>query len=198
MNWMYKIINVGIPKYLTDLIPKREIGYNTSNGNKPFFNCRTESSKNLFFPYAIEAWFSLDPTIINSKSLEIFESKLLTFIRPVQRSIYSVCNPQSIKFLTRFRLGMSHLNEHRFRHNFKDCINLTCSYSLDVENKLHFFLHCQHYSTFRMGLMNKVNQIDENFSYLSDDTKISLLLYGDSRFGGNKNNFILSPSITYI
>ena len=49
-----------------------------------------------------------------------------------------------------------------------------------------------------MGLMNKVNQIDENFSYLSDDNKVSLLLYGDSRFDDNKNNFILSVSITYI
>ena len=49
-----------------------------------------------------------------------------------------------------------------------------------------------------MGLMNKVNQIDENFSYLSDDNKVSFLLYGDSRFDDNKNNFILSASITYI
>ena len=49
-----------------------------------------------------------------------------------------------------------------------------------------------------MGLMNKVNQIDENFSYLSDDNKVSLLVYGDSRFDDNKNNFILSASITYI
>ena len=76
---------------------------------------------------------------------------------------------------------------------------------MEVENTLHFFLHCQHYSAFRMGLMNKVNQIDENFSYLSDDNKVSLLLYGDSRFDDNKNNFILfslnylySASITYI
>ena len=49
-----------------------------------------------------------------------------------------------------------------------------------------------------MGLMNKVNQIDENFSCLSDDNKVSLLLYGDSRFNDNKNDFILSASITYI
>ena len=33
---MYKIINIGIPKYLTDLIPKRKIGYKITNGNKPF------------------------------------------------------------------------------------------------------------------------------------------------------------------
>ena len=46
--------------------------------------------------------------------------------------------------------------------------------------------------SFRMGRMNKVNQIDESFSYLSDDNKVRLLLYGDSRFDDNKNNFILS------
>ena len=129
----------------------------------------------------------------------------MAFIRPAQRSIYNMFNPQGLKFLTRLRLELSHLNKHRFRHNFKDCINPLCSCSLEVENTLHFFLHCHHYSTFRMGLMNKVNQIDENFSYLSDDKKVSPLLYGDSRFDDNKNNFILfslnylySASITYI
>ena len=170
---MYKIINIGIPKYLTDLIPKREIGYNIRNRNKSFFHCRTESFKNSFLSYTIEAWYSSDPSIINSNLLEVFKSKLLAFIRPGQRSIYNVFNPQGLKFLTRLRLGLSHLNEHRFRHNFKDCINPLCSCSLEVENTLHFFLHCHHYSIFRMGLMNKVNQIDESFSYLSDDNKVS-------------------------
>ena len=38
---MYKTLNIGIPKYLTDLVPKREIGYNIRNGNKSFFKWRT-------------------------------------------------------------------------------------------------------------------------------------------------------------
>ena len=49
-----------------------------------------------------------------------------------------------------------------------------------------------------MGLMNKVNQINENISYLSDDNKVSLLLYGDSRFDDNKNNSILSTTIIIL
>ena len=49
-----------------------------------------------------------------------------------------------------------------------------------------------------MSLMEKKNQIDENFSYLSDDEKLSLLLHGDSRFDDNKNNFISLASTTYI
>ena len=103
---MYKIINIGIPKYLTDLIPKREIGYNIRNRNKSFFHCRTESFKNSFCPFTTEAWYGLDQSIINSNSLEVFKSKLLAFIRPVQRSIYNVSNPQSRKFVTRLRLGL--------------------------------------------------------------------------------------------
>ena len=61
-------------------VNKREIGYNIRNSNKSFFHGRTESFKNSFFPYTIEAWYSLDPSIINSNSLEVFKSKLLAFI----------------------------------------------------------------------------------------------------------------------
>ena len=185
---MYKIINIGTPKYLTELIPKREIGY------KSFFHCRTKSFKNSFSPYTTEAWYRLDLSIINSESLEVFKSKSLAAIRPVQRSIYNVFNLQGLKFLT-LSLGLSHFNKHRFKHNFKDCINSLCSCSLEVENTLHFFLHCNHYSNFHMGLMNKVNQIDEDFSYLSDDNKVSLLLYGDSRIDGNKKISSYHPQL---
>ena len=60
----------------------------------------TESFKNSFFRLTIGAWYSLDPVVINSKSLEVFKSKLFAFIQPIQRSIYSVFNPQGLKFLT--------------------------------------------------------------------------------------------------
>ena len=32
--------------------------------------------------------------------------------------IYNIFDPKGLKFLTRLGLGLSHLNEHRFRHNF--------------------------------------------------------------------------------
>ena len=52
---MYNIINIGIPKYLTDLIPIREIGYNIKNRNESFRHCRNESFKLSFFPFTTEA-----------------------------------------------------------------------------------------------------------------------------------------------
>ena len=91
---MHKIIN-GIPNYFTDLFPRSEIGYKIG-------------LTKLFFLYTIEGWYSVDPTIINSKSLDVFKNKLLAFIRPVQPSIYSVFNPQGLTFLIRLRLRLSH------------------------------------------------------------------------------------------
>ena len=73
---------------------KREISYNTRNRNQSLLHCRTESFKNSYFPYTIEAWCSLDQSIINSNSLDVFKSKLLVFIRPVQRTVYNMFNPQ--------------------------------------------------------------------------------------------------------
>ena len=45
--------------------------------------------------------------------------------------------------------------------------------------------------------MSKANQIDENVSCLSDDNRVSLLVYGDSRFDNNKTKFNLI-NLTYI
>ena len=68
----YIAIQIGHVKDIKcDLIPKREIGYNTKNRNKSFFHCRTESFKNSFFPFTTEAWYGLDTSIINSNSLKV-------------------------------------------------------------------------------------------------------------------------------
>ena len=74
------------------------------------FNCRTKSFENSFSPHTAEAWYSLESTTTNFKSLEVFKSILLAFIQPAQRSIYSVFNLQRLKCLTRLRLEISRLN----------------------------------------------------------------------------------------
>ena len=100
--------------------------------------------------------------------------------------------------MTRLRLGFSHLNEHRLRHNFQDCMNLLCSSSLEIEDTSHYLLHCHHFSQYRIDLINSVKSILENFESLSDNVKKDILLYGDSRLDGNKNKFILEVTLTYI
>ena len=100
--------------------------------------------------------------------------------------------------LTRLRLGLSHLNEHRFWHNFQDCLNPLCSCSLEIEDTSHYLLHCHHFSHHRVVLMNSVKSICDNFDSMSDNVKEDLLLYGDSRFDENKNKVILKATINYM
>ena len=119
----------------------------------------------------------------------------MSFIRPLESSVYKYIIPIGLKFLI---LGFSHLNEHRFRHNFQDCVNPLCSCSLEIKDTSHYLLHCHHFSRYRIDLMNCVKSILKNFESLSDSVKKDILLYGDSRLDGNKNKFILEPTLTCI
>ena len=73
--------------------------------------------------------------------------------------MYIIFDPIGLKFLTRLRLDFSHLNEHRFRHNFQDCLNPLCSCSLQTEDTTHYLLHCHHFSQNRIDLINSVKYI---------------------------------------
>ena len=103
-----------------------------------------------------------------------------------------------MKFLTRLCLGFSHLNEHRFQHNFQDFMNPLCSCSLDIGDTSLYFLHCYYFSQHHIDLMNSVKSILESFQYLPENVKKDILLYGESRLDGNKNKFILEAPLTYI
>ena len=142
--------------YLINLVPKCEPTIRTRSNSILIFNCRTDCFKYSFFPSALNDWFNLDLNIRNVGSVSLFKSRLLYFIRPVQRNIYNFFNRKGLKFLTRMRLGFSHLNEHRFRHNFQDRLNHLCSCSLEVKDTSRYLLHCHHFSWNRVDLMNGV------------------------------------------
>ena len=198
LSCMFKIMKREAPNYLINLIPRCEQTIRTRNNHIPNYHCRTDCFKYSFFPSTLNEWFKLDNNIRNSESIKIFKSKLLSFIRPVQSSIYSIFDPEGLKLLTRLRLGFTHLNEHKFRHNFQVCLNPLCSCSLEIEVTSHYLLHCHHFSNHRTDLMNSVNLIIPNFESMNDNIKKDILLYGDSRFDENKNKIILEATINFL
>ena len=48
----------------------------------------------------------------------MLNSKLLSFILPVQTNVYNIFDPKGLTFLTCLRLGFSYLNERRFLTQF--------------------------------------------------------------------------------
>ena len=177
---MFKIMKNEASNYLINLIPKCEAVIRTRNNNFPTYKCRTVCFKYSFFPSTLNNWFRLDINIRNSESISLFKSRLSSFIRSSQSNIYNIFDPIGLKLLTRFRLGLSHLNEHKFRHNFQDCLNPLCSCSLEIEDTTHYLLHCQHFSNHCYDLMDSVKSIIPNFESLTDNNRIDILLYGDS------------------
>ena len=195
---MFKIVKEEAPNYLINLIPKIQQTTRTRINCMSTFYCRTDCFKNSFFPSTLNNWYKLDETIRNSESISIFKSRLLSSIHPLESNVYNIFDPIGLKFLTRLCLGFNHLTEHRFQHNFQDCMNPLCSCSLEIEDTSHYLLHCHHFSQCRTDLMNSVKSILENFESLSDNVQTDILLYGDSCLDGNKNKFILEATLTYI
>ena len=141
-------------------------------------------------------WNKLDPDYRNLDSHEMFRKKLLNFIRPSEKSIFNIYDPQGSKLLNRLRLGFSHLREHKFRHNFADTVNPLCSCALETESTDHFFLRCQNYVSFRTALMNELSSI--NSEVISIDPVLLVILYGDKMLSGNSNQQVLTATINYI
>ena len=71
---------------------------------------------------------------------------ILSFIRP-KENLFAIHDAKCIKLLTSLRLNFSHLNEHKFRHSFRDIVDLICRCGLETETTLHFLLHCRLHST---------------------------------------------------
>ena len=146
----YKIKNNGIPSYLAKLITSESHLYNTRNTrNFTIHSCKTDSCKYFFFSWTINEWNKLNFNIRTS-SFTIFRANLIKIIRPIPNPISRIFNPLGLKLIKRLWLGLSHLNEHRFNHNFNNFINPLCTCNLDTESPVHFFLHCNYYTSARI------------------------------------------------
>ena len=115
--------------------------------------------KNSFFPSVIAECFKLDSDIGNLSSLSLFKSKILKFIRPNPKSIFNCHKPKAIKHLSRIRLGLSHLCEHKFNYSFQDVLNPICACGSDVEIPCHYFIYCPIFDAELNTLLNNIRQV---------------------------------------
>ena len=81
---------------------------------------------------------------------------LIKQIRHSPNDIFNIRCSTGLKLLTCLRLGLSHLREHKFNHNFKNTLNPLCPCSLESESTSHFFLHCHNFVEQRNNLKNEL------------------------------------------
>ena len=180
---------------VSNLIRVRETRHSNSI---PAIHARHNYFSNSFFPSTISEWSNLDCKIRNSRSLSIFLKNLLNLMRPCANSIFNIHNPYGIKLLTRLRLGLSHLRDHKFRHCFQDTLSPLYDYGNDTETTAHFFLHCSSFHTPRQTLLNNIRNINEQILSHGKDQLIQIFLYGNPNGNLTVNRLILNATIEYL
>ena len=158
---------VGSENYRSFTKSLRSPNYVTRNiHNISLLKTRYTFFKNSFFPSTVIEWNKLDHNIRNSSRFNNFRKNVLKFIRPSANSLFNCYNPKGLKFITRLRLGLSHLREREFKHSFQDSLNPFCCCGLDIEFTAHFLLHCPMYITERHTLLSTIKIIDNNLLHL--------------------------------
>ena len=199
LSFFYNIHNNSAPSYLHDIIPRLNSYYNTRNQPSVLnFTTRTELFSFSFFPYTIRTWNSLDPSIRNLTSLSLFKKALLKFIRPTPTPLYGIHHPVGMKLVTRLRMGLSHLRQHKFRHNFCDTINPLCPCNTEPETTDHYLLRCHFFSAYRKVLFDSLKNIGITLTAMNDESKLKTLLYGSTNFSSEINSSLINALIKFI
>ena len=99
-------------------------------------------------------------------------------------------NHQGIRLMTRL-LGLSHLRENKFNHNFQNCINPLCSCGMDIESTFHFSLHCPLFDDKKITLLSTLNKTDCKLIEANESSLTEMLLFGNSLFDMKKTPLFL-------
>ena len=135
--------------------------------------------------------------IKRSENQEVLIS-LKKFIRPSQNRVYNCHDPKGIKLLTRLRVGLSCLHEHKFKHSFQDTLNRICNCGEDTETTSHYLLHCPDYLHEKKTLLNTVSNIVPNIFDFNNDQLTEILLYGQEDLDNINNTSILDATVNSL
>ena len=162
------------------------------------FPARTKTFESSFFPHCAEAWENLIEELANIASINTFKSSILNVVRPRKNSVFVILVVNGVKRLTRLRFDFSYLNEHKFWHSFNDIINRLCSCDKKPETTLHYLLHCDFYSIYRLEFLNYICALNKSFKNFSEEHLLKVLLYGAEDFTSRMNSEILKYTTKFV
>ena len=198
----HKIMNRLLPVYLQSYISYCGEGVyrtrSTNQNNLRQLSTRTKIFELSFLPYCIKGWNNLSEELRKIKSTVQFKTKILSFIRRKENSIFKVHDPDGIKLLNRLRLHFSHLNKHKFRHNFRATIDPMCSCGDEPETTLHYLLRCNLYSDLTTELLNDICVLNTTLKNVSHEKLLNILLYGSEDFSFNTNKETIKSTINFL
>ena len=120
------------------------------------------------------------------------------FFNLKQRSLFAIHDPVDSKVLSRLRLKFSHLNKHKFRHNFKDAPSPLYDCGSETETTDHFFLRCPFSAENRQKLLNSLFKIEVSLKNFNDEMLSNILLFSSNKYKDTVNKEILFHTINLL
>ena len=203
LTLFYKIINDLTPWYTKEPIPPlQQPNYSLRNQDViGQIRGRTEKSLSSFYPNCISEWNRLDPEIRLTPSVGVFKTKLLSKICPSAKSVFGIHDPIGLSYLLQIRVGLSKLNIHKFKHNFRDTVNPMCPTNEGNEDTEHFLLLCPSFDIQRQDLLPGVSELLRPFvqiETLPNNVLVQYLLYGNEELPNDINRTILEHTLNII
>ena len=202
LTLFYKFKNNISPEYTSEPIPPlHQSQYSFRNRDViGRIKARTEKFQSSFYPHCLSEWNKLEPEVRLAPSVAVFKKKLLSKIRPPAKSVFGIHDPKGLSCLTQLRVGLSKLNFHKFKHNFRDTVNPMCPTNDGIEDTEHFLLLCPSFDAQRRDLLAGVFDLVRPFGYnnLSNEVLMQLLLYGDEDLPNDLNRNILDLTLQFI
>ena len=184
-----------LPSYLQSYLNHYDYGeYQTRSAcqNKmKTLSGRTKAFNSSFYPYSIKQWCALSDEIRNIVSVNKFKETTISFIRLKENSVFAIHDTKGLKQLTRLMLNFRHLNEHKFRHGFKDTVDPMCKCSVETETTLHFHLRSRLYSTIRTEPLDDIYIVASSLTNYPYEKLLNILLYVSEYFSVKTNQSIL-------
>ena len=158
---------------------------------------KTQGYYDSYYPYCLRKWNKLDHSLRSIDSLSKFKAERIKPIRPPKRSVFKISDIVGVRLLTRLRLGFSHLQEHKFRHNFSSSSRCICGDG--DERTEHFLLRCPHFANTRSAVLEQVSDIlKTDIKVLPEHRLGKILLYGDNNCNEIANKLIIKATIAFI
>ena len=142
---------------------------------------RTTSYQNSFIPTTVRKWNQLPPELTSLSSSKSFK-------REIQQSFGAAKPPSYFNFgyktgnilHARLRMGLSHLNAHKFKMQNSTLDDPSCECGHRCEDTKHFVLNCPLYHHLRTDLLLETSLTIPNFLHLDQAHQLRIYLKGEN------------------
>ena len=186
----YKMVNNGVPDYLSSLVPET-VGQASqlnlrNSGDFRNVGSRTVQYSRSFVPSVIDAWNALPDEVKSADNIDSFKF-LLNRDKPKPNQLYLHGERRLQVLHARLRTDCSSLNHHLFSRNIIDSPLCRCGVN---ETSNHYFIICPLFAVQRQVLFNTVSPLT--------NWRLKTLLYGDDNLSMELNKIIFQAVHSFI